>query len=260
MTINSFYISGSKCTNQKIGKNQWFKQLEVFQRDKYNQGLRSTTVVPKGTFVYEYVGEIITDEIHRDRKLNIYSKDEYNYSIKFTENLIIDATSMGNIGRFVSHSNSPNCEIQKWIVDGLPRMCIFTLRSIKFGEELTYNHNLQVSEPQNQGENHKRKRIIGKKQQKSFDYPRNLIKMEELTQYEKDVVLKTSAFLLRNLRRIKTKKESKTKTHNQQKQHIDEQPLPQFYPQNYYHRNLINNDSSLKGNSNLSHKGKYSYS
>jgi hypothetical protein len=81
------------------------------------------------------------------------------------------------------------------------------------------------------------------------------LKIEELTSHEKQIVSQTSIFLKRNLRKIKEKRELKDKNNNQQKQNIDEQPLPLFFPQNYYHSNIKNESNS----SNLSHKGKRLY-
>jgi hypothetical protein len=86
---------------------------------------------------------------------------------------------------------------------------------------------------------------------------KNLIKMEELTEHEKQIVLQSSIFLKRNLRRIKEQKEIKDKNNNQHKQQVDEQSLPLFFSQNYYHSNIINETNCSKENLNLSHKGKY---
>jgi hypothetical protein len=93
--------------------------------------------------------------------------------------------------------------------------------------------------------------INDKKQEKPIIINKALLKMEELTQHEKQIVLETSIFLRRNLRRIKEKRESKDKNNNQQKQQINEQPLPLFFTQNYHHPNII----PKTDNANLSHKG-----
>ncbi|CAF4453752.1 unnamed protein product, partial [Rotaria sp. Silwood2] len=158
-----------KCSNQKIRKSQWFKHLEVFDTSKYGQGLRTTAPIAKGTFVCEYVGEIITEEKFHERMANLYSKDEHHYTMKLTQNLVIDAYRMGSIARFANHSCSPNCEFQKWTVDGLQRMCMFSLRPIKAGEELTYDYNFQCFNLQAQQpcycESSKCRGTIGTKQQ-----------------------------------------------------------------------------------------------
>lgn len=40
------------------------------------------------------------------------------------------------------HSCQPNCETQKWTVNGDTRIGLFALRDIEPGEELTFNYNL----------------------------------------------------------------------------------------------------------------------
>lgn len=59
----------------------------------------------------------------------------------FDQNMIIDATR-GSIARFVNHSCDPNCRMEKWTVNGKPRMALFAGdRGIMTGEELTYDYN-----------------------------------------------------------------------------------------------------------------------
>lgn len=60
----------------------------------------------------------------------------------FDQNMIIDATTKGSIARFVNHSCNPNCRMEKWTVNGKPRMALFAgERGIVTGEELTYDYN-----------------------------------------------------------------------------------------------------------------------
>lgn len=63
------------------------------------------------------------------------------YLMAFDQNMIIDATR-GSIARFVNHSCAPNCRMEKWTVDGKPRMALFAGDDgIITGEELTYDYN-----------------------------------------------------------------------------------------------------------------------
>jgi histone-lysine N-methyltransferase ASH1L len=274
LNCKSFNFLGSKCNNQKIRKNQWFKHLEIFDTGKYGQGLRTTTSIPKGTFICEYVGEIITDETFHERMTNLYSKDEHHYTMKLTQNLVIDAYRMGSVARFANHSCSPNCEFQKWTVDGLQRMCMFSLRTIKPGEELTYDYNFQCFNLQAQQpcycESSKCRGTIGTKQQptpsslttnNNNNSNHSTTVIPKLTYREKRMVLKSSIFLLRNLRRIKQKHELRKKKNDKLKQQNDKQPaMSLFFAQNYYHPNGSNNKStlvSLRKTPKLSHKGKY---
>lgn len=63
------------------------------------------------------------------------------YLMLFDQNMIIDATR-GSIARFVNHSCDPNCRMEKWTVNGKPRMALFAgNHGIMTGEELTYDYN-----------------------------------------------------------------------------------------------------------------------
>ncbi|KAL0018664.1 hypothetical protein WJX79_000939 [Trebouxia sp. C0005] len=45
----------------------------------------------------------------------------------------------------MAHSQDPNCQCQKWVVDNQPRAFMVALRDIAPGEELTYNYYRQCS-------------------------------------------------------------------------------------------------------------------
>jgi SET domain-containing protein len=61
----------------------------------------------------------------------------------FHDKMIIDATK-GSIARFVNHSCDPNCRVEKWTVDGEPRMALFAGdEGIVTSEELTYDYNFE---------------------------------------------------------------------------------------------------------------------
>ena len=55
----------------------------------------------------------------------------------------IDAAERGNAGRFLNHSCEPNCETQKWMVNGELCIGIFALRDVAAGEELTFDYNFE---------------------------------------------------------------------------------------------------------------------
>lgn len=47
----------------------------------------------------------------------------------------------------MNHSCDPNCEMQKWSVNGLFRMALFALRNIPANQELTYDYNFSLFNP-----------------------------------------------------------------------------------------------------------------
>ena len=55
-------------------------------------------------------------------------------------NTIIDARAKSNLARFLNHSCAPNCELQRWSVEGFTRIGIFATRDVRAGEELCYDY------------------------------------------------------------------------------------------------------------------------
>jgi SET domain-containing protein len=55
----------------------------------------------------------------------------------------IDASRKGGTCRFMNHSCSPNCETQKWLVDGLLRVGIFAKKDLPSQTELTFDYKFE---------------------------------------------------------------------------------------------------------------------
>ena len=59
--------------------------------------------------------------------------------------MMIDAEHYGGIARFANHCCWPNCIMQKWTVQGEPRLMMITIRTVEALEELTYNYGMDES-------------------------------------------------------------------------------------------------------------------
>ncbi|KAK6643918.1 hypothetical protein RUM43_000183 [Polyplax serrata] len=103
--------------------------------------------ITAGEFILEYVGEVVSDKEFKERMASIYVKDKHHYCLHLDGGLVIDGHRMGGDGRFVNHSCDPNCEMQKWSVNGLFRMALFALRNIPANQELTYDYNFSLFNP-----------------------------------------------------------------------------------------------------------------
>lgn len=60
--------------------------------------------------------------------------------MKSSHEEIIDAIKYGNLSRFINHSCEPNCETQKWSVNGETLVGIVSMKDIPEGEELTFDY------------------------------------------------------------------------------------------------------------------------
>lgn len=89
----------------------------------------------------EYVGEVVSKrEMARRSESYAAAGQRHFYFMTLKPDRIIDATRRGNISRFMNHSCAPNCETQKWIVDGRIRIGLVTLKGVKAGSELSFDY------------------------------------------------------------------------------------------------------------------------
>lgn len=95
----------------------------------------------------EYLGEVVTDKEFKRRMHTDYQQDSHHYCLHVGEGLVIDGHRMGGECRFVNHSCKPNCEMQKWSVNGMWRMALFSRGPIGRNEELTYDYNFSLFNP-----------------------------------------------------------------------------------------------------------------
>ncbi|XP_074143359.1 histone-lysine N-methyltransferase NSD3 isoform X5 [Sminthopsis crassicaudata] len=134
--------AGDRCQNQYFTK-RLYPETEVIKTESRGWGLRTKRNIKKGEFVNEYVGELIDEEECRLRIKHAHENNITNfYMLTVTKDRIIDAGPRGNYSRFMNHSCNPNCETQKWTVNGDVRVGLFALCDIPAGVELTFNYNL----------------------------------------------------------------------------------------------------------------------
>ncbi|GIX91618.1 histone-lysine N-methyltransferase SETMAR [Caerostris extrusa] len=111
-------------------------------------GVQSKEFIPKFSFVCEYAGEII-DEQEAYQRLKNHSPEDSNYIYVLKEHssdhkyikTIIDPTYIGNVGRYLNHSCSPNLiSVPVRAGSMIPRICFFAKEDILPLQELTYNY------------------------------------------------------------------------------------------------------------------------
>ncbi|XP_070835834.1 histone-lysine N-methyltransferase NSD2 isoform X1 [Chaetodon trifascialis] len=134
--------SGERCCNQDFTK-RLYPETKIIKTPGKGWGLVCLRDIKKGEFVNEYIGELIDEEECRAR---IKYAQENNitdfYMLTIDKDRIIDAGPKGNYSRFMNHSCQPNCETQKWTVNGDTRVGLFAVCDIPVGTELTFNYNL----------------------------------------------------------------------------------------------------------------------
>lgn len=118
--------------------------LELVPTPGKGWGVVAGTDVRAGTFIIEYVGEIIDADMATARLEEARTKGEHHfYMMEIDAMQMIDARFKSNLARFINHSCEPNAELQRWHVDGFTRIGIFALRDIRKGEEISYDYQVR---------------------------------------------------------------------------------------------------------------------
>lgn len=99
-------------------------------RSRTGLGLFALEPIPKGAFIIEYVGEVISTE-EGDRRA---AKNKYIFAIDETRD--IDGSPRWNLARYINHSCRPNADAEE--ING--RIFITAKRNIMLGEEITYDY------------------------------------------------------------------------------------------------------------------------
>ncbi|ELA47140.1 hypothetical protein VCUG_01413 [Vavraia culicis subsp. floridensis] len=102
-------------------------------------GLFSTRLYDKDEPIIEYTGELIGDE-EADRRERVYQ--DRIYMFRKNSKIILDATVVGNLAKYINHSCEPNCYATKVICGTASRIIICAKRIITKNEELSYDYNL----------------------------------------------------------------------------------------------------------------------
>uniref|UniRef100_A0AAY4AK16 ASH1 like histone lysine methyltransferase n=1 Tax=Denticeps clupeoides TaxID=299321 RepID=A0AAY4AK16_9TELE len=214
--------SGPQCDNQHIQRRQWVRGLKPCWSESSGWGLCSTEALHAGQFIIEYVGEVVSpQEFRRRAAQHRYEQDAQRY-LRVSSDIVIDSHHMGNKACFVKQSPEPNCELQKWLVNGIFRIGLFALKDLSRGTELTCSYAVcsstdtqkvcECDSDQSVGLSKGQEKPVGgdvcgvETQEASPDVKVSLfLKMKPFSRRERDFVQKHSIFLVRNYESMRKK-------------------------------------------------------
>ncbi|KAM0732141.1 Histone-lysine N-methyltransferase SUV39H2 [Formica fusca] len=148
------------CPNRVVQRGS-DTQLCIFRTDNgRGWGVRTLRAIKKGTFVIQYVGEVISsEEAERRGKQYDMTGRTYLFDLDYNETdgqcpYTVDAAMYGNISHFINHSCDPNLAVYAiWIncLDpNLPNLALFAIKDIKQNEELTFDYTCQTPRGSNE--------------------------------------------------------------------------------------------------------------
>ncbi|CAH9134760.1 unnamed protein product [Cuscuta epithymum] len=145
----------SECGNRLTQKGISVR-LKIVKDKRKGWSLCAADLIPKGMFICEYSGELVTTDVTRAR---FKQYDDMSSRAHFSPALLvvkehlssgntcmrmnIDATKIGNIARFINHSCDGGnlwTEIVRSSGALLPRVCFFATRDIHEDEELNFSY------------------------------------------------------------------------------------------------------------------------
>ncbi|CAL4886363.1 unnamed protein product [Urochloa decumbens] len=156
------------CRNRVSQHGTKFR-LQVFKTNSMGWGVRTLDFIPSGSFVCEYIGEVLLDDEAQRRKndeylfaigSNYYDVPEWKADIEKIPSLqngpseddeihfAVDALNQGNFARFINHSCTPNLYPQNVLHDhdniSMPHIMFFAYDDIAPLKELSYDYHYEI--------------------------------------------------------------------------------------------------------------------
>ncbi|XP_014217049.1 histone-lysine N-methyltransferase SUV39H2 [Copidosoma floridanum] len=141
------------CQNRVVQRGSDMKLCVFRTSNGRGWGVKTLRVIKKGSFVIQYVGEVITSEEAEKRGKEYDAAGRtYLFDLDYNETegqcpFTVDAAVYGNISHFINHSCDPNLAVYAvWIncLDpNLPKLALFATRDIKQHEEITFDYMCQ---------------------------------------------------------------------------------------------------------------------
>ncbi|XP_028297626.1 histone-lysine N-methyltransferase EHMT2-like isoform X1 [Gouania willdenowi] len=129
--------SCSQTCNNRVVQAGIKVRLQLYRTPNMGWGVRALQDIPQGSFICEYVGELISDAEADERENDSYMFDLDN---KDGEVYCIDGRYYGNISRFINHLCESNVfPLRVFMLHQdlrFPRIAIFSSRDILSGQEL----------------------------------------------------------------------------------------------------------------------------
>ena len=107
----------------------------------HGRGVFATETIPRGERIIEYKGQRVSWAVAMKRPDSDPDDPSHTFLFEIDDGRVIDARVRGNAARWINHSCAPNCVTCE---DDNGRVYIEAKRTIKPGEELSYDYRLIV--------------------------------------------------------------------------------------------------------------------
>lgn len=133
---------GELCSNKAFHLMGTGPVIQALLTENRGHGVKAMQAIQKGSFVIEYLGEVVDARELTQRTAEARRAGERHcYAVELAPGLFVDARRKGNVSRLINSSCEPNCEVQRWhdAATGEIRAGIFAKKDIPPGQELTHD-------------------------------------------------------------------------------------------------------------------------
>ena len=141
------------CHNRIVQRGSQVKLCVFRTSNGRGWGVKTLKKIKKGTFVTQYVGEVITNEEAEKRGKEYDAAGRtYLFDLDYNDTegqcpYTVDAAVYGNVSHFINHSCEPNLAVYAVWIDcldpNLPKLALFATKNIAQNEELTFDYMCQ---------------------------------------------------------------------------------------------------------------------
>ncbi|GAV83001.1 SET domain-containing protein/Pre-SET domain-containing protein/WIYLD domain-containing protein [Cephalotus follicularis] len=152
-----------QCGNRVVQRGVTCKLQVFLTNDGKGWGLRTLQNLPKGAFICEYVGEILTNTELYQRNMQNTGNERHTYpvtldadwgserTLRDEDALCLDATFCGNVARFINHrcfdANLIDIPVEVETPDRhYYHLAFFTSRDVSALEELSWDYGIDFSD------------------------------------------------------------------------------------------------------------------
>lgn len=152
-----------QCGNRVVQRGITCKLQVFLTPEEKGWGVRTLEGIPRGAFVCEYVGEILTNTELYNRNTERMCDEKHHYPVlldadwcsegvlKDEEALCLDATHYGNLARFINHrcydANLMEIPVEVESPDRhYYHLAFFTTRKVEALEELTWDYGIDFED------------------------------------------------------------------------------------------------------------------
>ena len=89
-------VNGAKCSNMVIQTGGVAPGLERFMTAEKGLGIRATKSIARGSFIFEYTGEVCSSQEFQKRMITRYKEDIHHYCLAIDNKIVIDAHRAGS--------------------------------------------------------------------------------------------------------------------------------------------------------------------